>query len=160
MVRIRGSCLARNSGARGFAPASGKSTLTPSLSSGAVIMKMISSTSITSMYGTTLISPISLRRRRGLGMGLRLGRARRAVALQNCRELFDEGVEPQPQGADLIGKPVVRNHRGNRREQADGRGDQRLGDTRRHRRQSGLLHITEIVEGAHDAPHGAEQAHV
>ncbi len=33
----------------GFAPAVGKSTLTPSLSSGAVIMKMISSTSITSM---------------------------------------------------------------------------------------------------------------
>src|SRR5579863_159909 len=57
----------------GLAPASGKSTLTPSLSSGAVIMKMTSSTSMTSMYGTTLISPISLRRRSGLGMSVRLG---------------------------------------------------------------------------------------
>src|SRR4030095_6564976 len=37
---------------------------TPRLSSGAVTMKMISSTSITSMYGTTLISALSLRRLR------------------------------------------------------------------------------------------------
>jgi len=42
---------------------SGRSTSTPRLSSGAVIMKITSSTSITSMYGTTLISDLSLRRR-------------------------------------------------------------------------------------------------
>ncbi len=35
----------------------------PWLSIGAVTMKMISSTSMTSMYGTTLISPISRRPR-------------------------------------------------------------------------------------------------
>jgi hypothetical protein len=40
----------------------------PSLSKGAVIMNMISNTSMTSMYGTTLISAINLRRRAGFGM--------------------------------------------------------------------------------------------
>src|ERR1700676_1667153 len=114
MVTISGSCLARNSGSMGFAPASGKSTLTPSLRSGAVIMKMTSNTNMTSMYGTTLISPISLRRRSGLGIGLRLGRlgrlgrSGRAVAMQNRRELLDEGIKPQFQAAHLVGKPVVR----------------------------------------------------
>src|ERR1700685_1313286 len=114
MVRIRGSCLARNSGSMGLAPASGKSTLTPSLSKGAVIMKMTKSTNMTSMYGTTLISPMSLRRRSGAGMGLRLTRSGRPVALQDRGELFHEGVEPQFQAGDLIGKPVVGNDRGNR----------------------------------------------
>ena len=70
MVTISGSCFARNSGSMGFAPASGRSTLTPSLSSGAVIMKMTSNTNMTSMYGTTLISPISLRRRSFAGIGV------------------------------------------------------------------------------------------
>src|SRR5260221_6713943 len=113
MVTISGGCLSMNPGSMGLAPASGKSTLTPSLRSGAVIMKMTSSTSMTSMYGTTLISPISLRRRTSLAIALRLGHARRDVALQNRRELLHEGVEPQFQAADLIGQSVVRNHRGN-----------------------------------------------
>ncbi|MNV96572.1 hypothetical protein D3C71_1915960 [compost metagenome] len=42
----------------------GRSTSMPRVSSGAVTMKMINSTSITSMYGTTLISDLSLRLRR------------------------------------------------------------------------------------------------
>ena len=49
MVKMSGSCFARKSASMGFAPASGKSTLMPSLSKGAVIMKMISNTSMTSM---------------------------------------------------------------------------------------------------------------
>ena len=44
----------------------GRSTFTPCVSIGAVTMKMISSTSITSMYGTTLISDIGLRRFSGI----------------------------------------------------------------------------------------------
>src|SRR5271165_1244360 len=145
MVMISGSCLARNAGSMGLAPASGKSTLTPSLSSGAVIMKMTSSTNMTSIYGTTLISPISLRR--STRAMLRLGRAGRAVALQDRRELFHEGVEPQLQAAHLIGESVVGHHRGNRGEQSDRRGDQRLGDARRHGGKGGLLYIPQIVEG-------------
>jgi hypothetical protein len=48
----------------------------PWLSIGAVTMKMISSTSITSMYGTTLISPISLRSRACVPCSLRQSRLR------------------------------------------------------------------------------------
>ena len=48
--------------------ACGRFTSTPTLSSGAVTMKMMSSTSITSMYGTTLISDLSLRRLRWIAI--------------------------------------------------------------------------------------------
>src|SRR6202050_1722458 len=116
MVRISGSCFARKSASIGFAPASGKSTLTPSLSNGAVIMNMIRSTSMTSMYGTTLISPINRRRRCGVGISLSLHPSG-SVALQDGGELFDEGIEAQLQTADLIGKAVVGDHRGNGRKQ-------------------------------------------
>jgi len=42
----------------------GSSMSTPRFINGAVTMKMINNTSITSMYGTTLISAFSLRRLR------------------------------------------------------------------------------------------------
>ncbi len=47
----------------GLARLSGRFTGTPAVSSGAVTMKMISSTSITSTSGVTLISAIGARRR-------------------------------------------------------------------------------------------------
>ena len=45
-------------------------------------------------------------------------------------------------------------------EQAHGRCNQSLGDTRRNHSQAGLLHITDADEGIHDAPHGTEQADI
>ena len=59
-----------------------------------------------------------------------------------------------------MGVAVIGDHRRNRCEQADGRGDQRLGNARRHLREGGLAHIGEAAEGIHDAPHGAEQADI
>src|SRR5688572_8653196 len=142
------------SGGMGCAPALGNSTFTPSASSGAVIMKMISSTSITSMYGTTLISPMRRRRRvffwtEAMSSSLRAP----CVALQDGGELFHECVVAQLQAAHLVGVAVVRDHRRDGGKQTDGRGDQRLGDARRHHGQRGLLHAAQRDERAHDAPH-------
>ena len=79
-------------------PTLGRSTV-PVVMSGAVTMKMISSTSITSMNGTMLIS-LMVRRRlpRWPMRAWRGGSARRAgsgagVALQDVRELLDEALE-------------------------------------------------------------------
>ena len=144
----------------GLPPASGSSTLTPSFSSGAVIMNMTRSTNITSMYGTTLISPMSLRRRGLPAMRLPRRPARRPVALQNGGELLHEGVEAQFQAAHLVGEPVVGHHGRDGRKQPHRRRDERFGDAGRDGRESGLLDIAQIVEGTHDAPHGAEQTHI
>src|SRR5580692_2120161 len=159
MVRISGSCFARKSASIGFAPASGKSTLTPSLSKGAVIMKMISSTNMTSMYGTTLISPINRRRRCDVGICLTLHPGG-SVTLQDGGELFYKRIEAQLQAADLIGEAVVGDHGGDGGKQTHGRGDQRFGNAGRDRRERRLLHIAQIVERRHDAPDRAEQTHV
>src|SRR5690606_15763078 len=127
----------------------------------AVTMKMISSTSITSMYGTTLISPISRRRRLPSAMSVSTRAAARGnIALQDRRELLHERVVAQFEAAGLVGVAVVGDDRGYRGNEAHGGGDQRLGDARRDHRERRLLHTAERHEGAHDAPHGAEQAHV
>src|SRR5688572_9043881 len=87
-----------------FAFERGSSMSTPRLSSGAVTMKMISSTSITSMYGTTLMSALSFLRLRWrvivavirellrLGGTNGVGRSLLDVrlALQDRRELLGE----------------------------------------------------------------------
>src|SRR6185369_5409932 len=115
------------SGGIGRAPALGNCTFTPSVSSGAVIMKMISSTSITSMYGTTLISAMR-RRRRVVCCALAMSDLRTRVALQDGGELLHECVVAQLEAAHGVGISVVGDHRGDRREQTNGGGDQRLGD--------------------------------
>src|SRR6476620_8046772 len=104
------------SGGVGRAPALGNCTFTPSVSSGAVIMKMINSTSITSMYGTTLISAMR-RRRRVVCCTLAMSDLGARVALQDGGELFHERVVAQFEPADGVGVTVVGDHRGNRREQ-------------------------------------------
>src|SRR4051812_18168535 len=163
MLRMMGFTSFISSGAMPLACAFGNSTLMPSVSSGAVIMKMISSTSITSMYGTTLISPMRRRRRPPVctdAMGKPLSSGPAGVALQDGGELLHEGVVAQLQPADRVGVAVIGDHRGNRREQSDRRGDQCLGDAGGHHRQRRLLHATERHERTHDAPHRAEQADV
>src|SRR3982750_1350206 len=116
MLRMIGLLSFIISGGMGRAPAFGSSTLMPSASSGAVIMKMMSSTSITSMYGTTLISPMSLRRRRGCAAAMAPpsgGRAATGVALQDGGELFHERVVAQFEAAHLVRIAVVGDHRRN-----------------------------------------------
>src|SRR5574337_1863756 len=93
--------------------------------SGAVTMKMISSTSITSMNGTMLIS-LMVRRPRRWARGARAGIVRASsvaggrmaaqVAVQDVRELLDEGLELDRDAVDVVREPVVRDHRGDRGE--------------------------------------------
>ena len=134
-------------------PTDGRS-IWPGFTSGAVTMKITSSTSITSMYGTTLISFI--RRRRGTAFD----HHRAGLPLQDVGELLHEALEADREPVDVVRVAVVGDHRRNRREQADGGGDQRLGDAGRHLRERRLLHVRQAAEGVHDAPHRAEQADV
>src|SRR6185295_7888937 len=147
------------SGSSGSAPASGKSTLMPCVRSGAVIMKMMSNTSITSMYGTTLISPMSLRPRLRVDFGIS-DCPRGRVPLQDGGEFLHEGVVTQLEASDLIGVTVVGDHRRDGSKQAHGGRDQGFGDPGRDHRQGGLLHITQRMKRIHNAPDGTEQADI
>src|SRR5690606_3478943 len=158
----------------------GRSTSKLRVNSGAVTMKMINSTSITSMYGTTLISDLSLRRlRREMPeimesgsywiparkpAGTCEGRASlvgAVLALQDRAEFFGEGFiahrQPlHPRGVAVVGPGGRDGH-----EQADGGGEQRLGNTRRDRGDAGLFTAADhVVHGHHDAEHGTDQTHV
>src|SRR5574343_1501233 len=153
-------------------PTLGTST-TPGVSMGAVTMKMMSNTSITSMKGTMLISFIERRRLplREAMVGMRgslrgsvargaVGRVRAQVALQDVGELLDEGLLVDGHAVDVARKAVVLHHGRYGGKQADGGGHQRLGNTGGHVGQGDLLHAGKAGEGMHDAPHRAEQAHV
>jgi hypothetical protein len=79
---------------------------------------------------------------------------------------FPPDVRADPVGealqAGLVGiypvaEAVVGDHRGDRREQADGGGEQRLRDARRDHRERGVLLLADLEEAVHDAPDGAEQ---
>src|SRR6185312_3321238 len=108
--------------------------------SGAVTMKMINSTSITSMNGTMLISLMVRRPPRpremtaGMANALLVARGRLGaqVALQDVGELLDERLQFDRDTIDVVREPVVGHHRRNRGEQADGGGHQCLGNARRH----------------------------
>src|SRR5947207_2752680 len=129
-------------------------SITAGVMSGAVTMKITSSTSITSTYGTMLISCIGPRRRSaGISLPHRL-------AMQDVRELFHEALEPVADALDVVRVAVIGHDRRDRGEQADGGGDERFGDARRDLRERRLLHVGEVAEGMHDAPHRAEEADV
>src|SRR5690349_3704620 len=131
--------------------------------SGAVTMKITSSTSITSMYGTTLMSAMARRER----LPRMLERTEPAIvdslmglALQDVRELFDEGFEADREAVDIVRVAVVGDHGGDRGEQADGRCRQRFCNAGRDVREGGLLDVREAAECVHDAPHRAEQTDI
>src|SRR5476649_786119 len=131
--------------------------------SGAVTMKMTSSTSITSMYGTTLMSDMA--RLELPRMLERIGppailNSLVSLTLQDVRELFDKRFEADGEAVDIVCVAVVRHHRRNRREQADCRSHKRLGNTRRHVRKRCLLYVSEAAERIHDPPHSAEQTNI
>src|SRR4030095_11904278 len=132
-----------------FYPPDG-SSISPGLTSGAVTMKITSSTSITSMYGTTLIWFIDLRARRMI----------LALPLQDVRELLDERLVAHRETVGVVCVAVVRADPRDRGEEADRGGDQRFGDPRRDVRERRLAHVREAAERIHDAPHGAEEADV
>src|SRR3954449_13301871 len=120
----------------------GRSTWTPVASKGAVTMKMIRSTSITSTIGVTLISAIGLLRPRWpplwrgpiaiSGFDLQLPRQRPVEAV-------GEALEAGLDAVDAVAEAVVGDHRRNRREQAQSGREQSLVDARRDHRQRGIL---------------------
>src|SRR5690349_19056182 len=106
------------------APVSGRSTSTPCVSSGAVIMKMISSTSITSMYGTTLISCARRRLRRTAVSPAISARHLAQAALEDAGQLVREGVEARLEAVDLVGEEVIGDDGRDGGDQAHGGRDQ------------------------------------
>src|SRR5438067_3090817 len=129
-------------------------SITAGVISGAVTMKMTSSTSITSTYGTMLISCIGPRRRSaGISSSHRL-------AVEDVRELLHEALEAIAEALDVVRVAVIGHHRRDGGEQADGGRDQRLRDARRDLRERRLLYVREVAEGMHDSPHRAEEADV
>src|SRR5210317_2018993 len=92
----------------GSALALGRSTSIPWVSNGAVTMKITSNTSMTSMYGTTLISPMSLRFCSGVAISIpQLGAC---VPVQDAREFFRETVVTIFESNNLVGITVVGNN--------------------------------------------------
>ena len=142
----------------------GRSTGTPTVSSGAVTMNTMSSTSITSTNGVTLISAIGrLRRRRPRPFGaLTQQRPSAAAFSSSWRDRIAENssakrVEPVDIAADVVDEVVVENHRRNRGEQAHRGGKQRFGDAGRDDGQRRVMARGDRRERIHDAPHRAEQ---
>src|SRR5690606_13969258 len=132
----------------------GRSTFTPCWSIGAVTMKMMSNTSITSTSGVTLISAIPL------GPPLLepaipdlLG----GVPLDEVEEVGGEIAHLAIQHPDARDELVVEDERRDRDEEADRRGDQRLGDGLRDRREVGVALRRNLAEGAHDPPDRPEE---
>src|SRR5262245_26077071 len=138
-------------------------------------MKMISSTSITSMNGVTLISwvsaksPSSSNSLPAIETAIALLRRRtrhRAAADMGAVEIARQQPRRHARGAVdelkvTLRHPrevIVDDDRGDGGDKADGGGEQRLGDAGRHHSQIGGLRLRDADKGIHDAPHGAEQA--
>src|SRR5512134_3223766 len=148
----------RSSSARmALAFAWGRFTSTPWVSIGAVTMKMMRSTSITSTRGVTLISAIILRSPLLLpviAMALHLV----DVAFEEVEELDSEAVDPRRDRPDPVEEVVVGHDRRNRGHQPGRRRDQRLRDAGRHRGERRASDGGDPREGVHDPPDGPEQA--
>src|SRR5687768_4058354 len=154
--------------------ACGRFTCSPCCIIGAVTMKMISSTSITSTSGTTLISesevatyPPRPRRPRPdppescfctEGIISRRSTGLREVALGDVQELEREVVHLGGEVLHPVREVVVEIHRRDRREEPRRRRNQRFGDTGGDDRKARGTGGADPLEGDDDAPDGAEQA--
>src|SRR5512146_1160919 len=159
-IRLLASTVmtSRSSSARiALALACGRFTSTPWVSIGAVTMKMMRRTSITSTRGVTLISAI-IRRSPLLLPVKAIALYLVDVALQEIEKLDGEAVEPGRDRPDPVQEIVVGHDRRDRRRQPRGRRDQRLRDAGGHRGQRRAPRGGDPREGAHDPPDGPEQA--
>ena len=170
----RSALMVRNSGLSGrgcgLAVDTGRSTATSTVESGAATMKMMSSTSMTSMNGVTLISCSSepsssspLSRRAAMAHSAALAQPDAALAAveiaRDEAQHLGRGVAHQrPIAGDRACELIVDDDRGDGGEQADGGGQQRLGDAGRDHGEVGGLRLGDADEAVHDAPHRAEQA--
>src|SRR6516225_2466996 len=153
------------------------------VASGAATMKIMSSTSITSMNGVTLISwtsfsassPWSRRmtalsrvRRlgtpcRSLGGGRQCGAGRRGggaieIAADQREHLRRCVAKLRAVARDQARERVIDDHCRNRGGEPERGGEQRLGNAGRDYRQIGGMRLRYPDEAVHDAPNGAEQS--
>src|SRR5512133_2289050 len=148
-----------SSASTAFARASGRFTSTPCWMRGAVTMKLMRRTSITSTSGVTLISLSVWRPPPPLDMATALTPGRsEEVAPDDVEEVVREVGHLAVEDPDLGGEVVVGDDGGDRREEADGRRDERLADGARDGGEVGVPHPVDVVERVHDPPDGAEEA--
>src|SRR6516225_8106351 len=149
------------------------STLTPFCSIGVMTMKMISSTSITSTMGVTLMleftfEPSSRFARpivqppfigiRYNCTALRLPADGSATLQEVVNQLARAVVHFHVEGFHLVGEIVEHHDGGNRDEQPDGRGHKRFRDTACNGAQTGGLLRRDFLEGVQNAVHRSQQS--
>src|SRR5512147_149570 len=146
-------------GESGRASARGSSTSTPPCIIGAVIMKMISSTSITSTSEVTLTSAL-----RGISPRsppippMPPAMLEQPFPSHRADQLVGEPLELADEEPDPIDVQVVRDDGGNRRREAGKGGHQGLCDTRSHGGQIPRALGRDAGEGVDDTEGGTEQA--
>src|SRR5438105_4289063 len=136
----------------------GRSRSTPVFIIGAVIMKMTSSTNMTSTMGVTLISAFSSPSPPAF---IAMARLPQEVTLDDVEIVLLERLHLGAEHADATHEVVVRHHRRDRGDQADRGREQRLRDLRADRldrRGRRFLRLPDGEEREQDAHHRAEQA--
>src|SRR4029077_2014575 len=131
----------------------GRSIATPCCRIGAVTMKMMSSTSMTSTSGVTLMSEIAPPSLGAPNAMLFLQK----MPLGDVEELGAEVIHLCRQHAKLAGETVVHHHGRDGSSQTDGRGNERLRDAGCDGLDARRRRGREPHERRHDAPHGAEE---
>src|SRR5665647_681265 len=154
-VMIRRSSSLRSA----FALACGRFTSTPWVSMGAVTMKMMRRTSITSTSGVTLISAMTLRSpARPEELIIAMASSFFDLALEEVDEFGRKAVDPGMDRPDAGQEVVIGDDGRDGRAQPRRGGDEGLGDAGGHGGQRGVSRGSDSGEGVHDPPHGAEQA--
>src|SRR3984893_18778279 len=151
----------------------GRSIVTPTVRSGADTMKMMSSTSITSTMGVTLISLITaLRRCRRLPTGPPIAAPPIAMLRSPALKLCALVDLPRQDGGKFVREPlqalrllvhlgtelVIENGRRYGGHKPDGGCEQRLRDAGRHHGKRGVVRRRDRLQARHDTPDRAEQA--
>src|ERR1700688_3718333 len=163
MVTVSGSVFWLS----GLAWLCGRLIGTPTVSSGADTMKTMSNTSMTSTNGVTLISLMTVRRRRPL-LPLKPDSMTLAAIFvpspalvnlprQDRREFVGEALEPLRLSVHLGRELIIENSRRNGGNEANRGRKQRFRNARRHHRKRGVLRGRDRLEAGHDAGDGAEQ---
>src|SRR5207248_358758 len=142
----------------------GRFTSTPRWIIGAVTMKMMSSTSITSTSGTTLISASELdtrlaRPRPGAAASCPVATlgTLREVPFCDVQKLHREVVHFRCEDLHPVGEHVVEVHRRDRRDESERRRDQRVRNRTRYDAKVRGSSLRDVLKGDHDADDRAEE---
>src|SRR5579863_2376591 len=141
----------------------GRLTCTPCWMIGAVTMKMISSTSMTSTSGVTLICETSIPRgpdsvaTMGSSPGGASSFSRQEVTFRDIQEFRNEIIHLDRQYAHSRRQEIVEHLRRDRRDESDRGRDQRLRDTRRDRLNIRRMSRRQPNKRCHYSPYRAEQ---